>query len=64
MFNLSFCIRMIIAAIVSFVGIIVILLFNINPSACIPGFITGAFGFQIVDYIIFNLRQRGGKNGI
>jgi len=55
---------MIIATVVSFIGIMVILLFSINPSISIPGFITGAFGFQIVDYIIFNLRQRGGKNGI
>ena len=64
MFSLSFCVRMIIATVVSFIGIIVILLFSINPSTCIPGVITGAFGFQIVDYIIFNLRQRRGKNGI
>ena len=57
MFDLPFFTRMIIAAIASFSGIIVILWFGLNPNKSIPSFIIGAFGFQIVDYIIFYLRQ-------
>ena len=57
MFDLPFSIRMLISTSVSLFGVIVILLLNIDPNNTIPGFIAGAFGFQIMDHIIFYLRH-------